>query len=251
MRIMIAEDEQRARQGMERLIESIEGDYEIVASVSNGQTALEQILELRPDLVFVDIKMPFLDGLSLIRAVRSHSLPTEFVVVSAYADFQFAQESISLEVAGYLLKPAAREEVEKVLQKVSAKLENRRFYSVRETKDLRGKYPDAHPLILRALDIIQDGYAGKISQRKLAEELGLSPEYFSYLFNKNTGVTFSAFLREYRIEQAKRLYDSGARDRKDIPYAVGFSDAKYFNKVFREVTGQTPAEYLSNCQKNI
>ena len=141
MRIMIAEDEQRARQGMERLIGSIEGDYEIVASVSNGQTALEQILELKPDLVFVDIKMPFLDGLSLIRAVRSHSVPTEFVVVSAYADFQFAQESISLQVAGYLLKPAARVEVEKVLQKVAAKLENRRFYSVQETKDLRGKYP--------------------------------------------------------------------------------------------------------------
>lgn len=251
MRIMIAEDEQRARQGLEKMIESIGDGHEIVASVSNGQAALEQILQLRPDLVFVDIKMPFLDGLSLIRAVRARSVPAEFVVVSAYADFQFAQESISLEVAGYLLKPAAREEVEKILRKVAARLQNRHYYSVQEPMDLREKYPDAHPLILRALDILQTGYAGKISQRELAEELGLSPEYFSYLFNKNTGVTFSAFLREYRIEQAKRLYNSGECGRREVPYAVGFSDAKYYNKVFREVTGQTPAEYLLNCEKNI
>lgn len=251
MKILIAEDEQRARQGLEKLIAGIEGDYEVIGTAANGKTALEQILEKRPDLVFVDVKMPFLDGLSLVRAVRARRLPTEFVVVSAYADFQFAQESISLEVAGYLLKPAAKEEVEGVLKKVAARLENRRFYAVQERKSLREKYPDAHPLILRSLDIIESGYAGKISQKELAAGLGLSPEYFSYLFNKNTGVTFSAFLRDYRIGRAQEMYRSGSCDRKSVPYAVGFSDAKYYNKVFREVTGKTPAEYIQDCGKSI
>ena len=137
MRILIAEDEQRARLGLEKLIGGIEGDYEVIGSAANGQTALEMILEQRPDLVFVDIKMPFLDGLSLIRAVRARRVPTEFVVVSAYADFQFAQESISLEVAGYLLKPAARGEVEEILRKVSARLQNRGFYPPQEHRKLR------------------------------------------------------------------------------------------------------------------
>lgn len=243
MKIMIAEDEQRARLGLEKLIQGI-GGHEIVGTASNGQMALEMILRLKPDVVFVDIKMPFLDGLSLIRAVRAHSLSVEFVVVSAYADFQFAQESISLDVLGYLLKPAAREEVDALLQKAAARLEAKRYYPAREARSLREKYPDSHPLILRALDIIQSGYAGKISQRELAKELGLSPEYFSYLFNKNTGVNFSAFLREYRIERAKALYRSGEVDRREVPYAVGFSDAKYFSKVFREATGMTPAEFV-------
>ena len=243
MKILIAEDEQRARLGLEKLIQGI-GGHEIVGTASNGQMALEMILRLRPDVVFVDIKMPFLDGLSVIRAVRAHSLSTEFIVVSAYADFQFAQESISLDVLGYLLKPAAREEVDALLQKAAARLEAKRYYPAREARSLREQYPDAHPLILRALDIIQSGYAGKISQRELANELGLSPEYFSYLFNKNTGVNFSAFLRSYRIERAKALYRSGEVGRREVPYAVGFSDAKYFSKVFREVTGMTPAEFL-------
>ncbi len=249
MKIIIAEDEQRTRQGMERLIASIEGDYEVIASASNGQAALDMIVQLKPDLVFVDIKMPFLDGLSLIRSVRSKSVSVEFVVVSAYADFQFAQESIALEVAGYLLKPPTREEITKILKKIEVRLAKKQVYSVQEQWSLREKYPDAHPIILRALDVIQSGYTGKINQKNLAGDLGLSPEYFSYLFNKNIGENFSAFLRNYRIEQAERLYCTGECTKKEVPYAVGFSDAKYFNKVFREVTGKTPAEYIQNCEK--
>jgi two-component system response regulator YesN len=246
MRIIIAEDEQRTRQGLAKLISSLDGDYEVVATASNGQIALDLILQMKPDLVFVDIKMPFLDGLSLIRAIRARSMTTEFVVVTAYADFQFAQESIALGVAGYLLKPPAREEVEQVLHKTAAKLEKQQVYSGEYSWNLREKYPDAHPVILKALDMIQAGYAGKLSQKKMAEDLCVSPEYFSYLFAKNVGETFSAFVRSYRVEQAKRLYRTRECDRKEVPYAVGFSDAKYFNKVFREVAGVTPSEYLQH-----
>ena len=111
------------------------------------------------------------------------------------------------------------------------------------------KYPDAHPMILQALDIIQSGYAGKISQKKLAEDLGLSQEYFSYLFGKNIGENFSTFLREYRIEQAQYMLREEICDQRDVPYQVGFSDSKYFKKVFREVTGKSPSEYLSEIKE--
>lgn len=87
---------------------------------------------------------------------------------------------------------------------------------------MRDKYPDAHPMILQALDIIQSGYAGKISQKKLAEDLGLSQEYFSYLFGKNIGENFSTFLREYRIEQAQYMLREEICDQRDVPYQVGF-----------------------------
>lgn len=244
MKILIAEDEQRAREGLRKLLESISGDHEVVAQVSNGQTALEMILQLKVDVVFTDLKMPFLDGLSLIRAVRAHRLRTEFVVISAYADFEFARQAISLDVVEYILKPLSREEVEGVLKRLHSRLEGSWHCGSRSHSGLREKFPDAHPLVLRALDMIQSGYAGKINQKDLAKQLGISPEYFSYLFSKHIGETFSTFLRNYRIEQAQELYRSGSCDRKDVPYAVGFSDAKYFNQVFRKVTGVTPTEYI-------
>lgn len=250
MKILIAEDEQRTRQGMERMIRGIEGKYELLGAASNGQMALDMIMQMKPDTVFIDIKMPFLDGLSVIRAVRSQGMSTEFVVVSAYADFEFAQQSIELEVAGYLLKPPTKEEVRNILKKIEDRLNRKHSYTVQKEMNLRDKYPDAHLLILRALDIIQDGYAGKISQKELAGSLGLSPEYFSYLFNKNTGENFSTFLRNYRIEQAQRMYCTEECDKHEIPYAVGFSDAKYFKKVFKEVTGKSPSEYVKDITKS-
>lgn len=247
MRIVIAEDEQRAREGLSKLLHTIPGDYELVGQAANGQAALEMILRLRPDVVFTDIKMPFLDGLTLIHAVREQQLSTEFVVISAYADFELARRSISLGVAEYVLKPVTREDIERTLYRLRQRIDSGRRYSVQETQSLREKYPEAHPLILRALDMVQSCYAGKINQRELAEGLGISAEYFSYLFSKNIGETFSSFLRTYRIQQAKELYRNGNCERKDVPYAVGFSDAKYFNQVFRKVTGKSPTEYLYEC----
>lgn len=155
------------------------------------------------------------------------------------------QQSILLDVAEYILKPITRADVVNALARVERRIQGKRSYSVPKAVELREKYPDAHPLILRALDMIQARYAGKINQRELAEELGISPEYFSYLFSKNVREPFSAFLRRYRIERAKELYRTGSCDKREVPYAVGFSDAKYFNQVFRKITGMSPSEYLS------
>lgn len=91
MRILIAEDEQRTRQGLVRVLQSLRDEYEIVAQASNGKAALEMILEQKPDVVFIDIKMPFMDGLSVIEAARAQGIKAEFVIVSAYADFDFAK----------------------------------------------------------------------------------------------------------------------------------------------------------------
>ena len=246
MKILIAEDEQRAREGLARLIGTIPVECEIVGQASDGQQALELIHTLRPDVVFTDVKMPYLDGLGLIRAVHAMKLPTEFVVVSAYADFELARQSISLGVAEYLLKPVTLEELDQVVLRLSQRLQGKASFHSKQKKNLREQYPNAHPLILRALVMIQEGYAGKINQRDMAEDLGISPEYFSYLFSKNIGTTFSAFLRDYRIERAKELYRAGSCDRKEVPYAVGFTDSKYFSQVFHKITGMTPSEY---CQE--
>ena len=115
MKIIIAEDEQRAREGLSKLLQTIPGDYELIAQAANGQAALEMIMRLKPDVVITDIKMPFMDGLALIQAVRAQQLSAEFVVISAYADFELARQSISLGVAEYILKPVTREDMERTL----------------------------------------------------------------------------------------------------------------------------------------
>ncbi|MCF0134121.1 MAG: response regulator [Blautia sp.] len=243
MRIVVAENEQRARDGICRLICSIEGNYEVVAQASNGETALELIEQLAPDVVFTDIRMPYMDGIELIEAVRERRIKTEFAVISAHADFQLAQKCISLDVTEYILKPVTKGEMEKVLLRLDARIKGQNVYPKRENESLRQDYPEAHPMVLRALDIIEKEYNGRINQSDLAETLGISPQYFSYIFSKYIGEGFAAFLKKYRIRQALKIMDDGEEDMTVVAYQVGFSDVKYFYKVFREVTGKNISEY--------
>lgn len=242
MRILIAEDEKRASRGLRNLLESISEECEVIGEAANGKKAFDLIKALHPDAVFTDIRMPFMDGIALIKAVRGQGMDTRFVIISAYEEFELARQAISLGVVDYLVKPLTLDEVEEVWRRL-----NETEYAVKvcsaEEPELKSQYPDAHPYILKALDIIQCSYATKINQKDLAETLGISPEYFCSLFNRDVGESFSRFLRRYRIERAKVLLMTEAVPKDQIPYSVGFSDPKYFYKCFKEETGVNMTEY--------
>ncbi|HZJ82820.1 MAG TPA: response regulator [Clostridia bacterium] len=247
MRIMIVEDEQRARRGLRDMITSISDKYEVVSEALNGNRALELIPTIKPDAVFTDIRMPYMDGISLIKAVNAMNIDTEFVIISAYEQFEVAREAISLNVTEYLVKPLTYGEVKDVLKRLEDKK------SISKSKSLialRKRYPNAHLTIIKALNIIEKCYASKISQEDIAQTLGITPEYLSYLFHKEIGNTFSRFLRDYRIEVAKSLLLNEGVPRRDVPYCVGFSDPKYFNKVFRDTVGQSITEFMKANRLN-
>ncbi|MGI6018831.1 MAG: response regulator transcription factor [Marvinbryantia sp.] len=247
MRVIIAEDEKRASRGLHSLLLAVSEDCEVVAEAADGQKAFELIKILQPDVVFTDIRMPYMDGIDLIRAVRSQGMDTKFVIISAYEEFNLARQAIALGVIDYLVKPLTLEDIQKVWERLevsgitSACAEDTGY-------NLKSKYPDAHPLILKALNFIECSYATKISQRELAEKLGISAEYFSFLFSRDIGANFARFLKEYRIEKAKELLDEGSTPTDQIPYSVGFSDPKYFYKCFKEVTGMKMTEYKRTRQ---
>ncbi len=246
MRVMIVEDEQRARRGLYNLIASISEEYEVVSEASDGRKGLELILTVKPDVVFTDIRMPYMDGLALIKAVKSMGLKSEFVIISAYEQFETARQAISLGVKDFLVKPVTYEEVEAVLER----LNEREYRKLKDSvKDLEKQYPEAHPLILKALRIIENNYAARINEEYFARCLGMTKEYFSYLFHRDIGITFTKFIKNYRIQVAKCLLLNEGLSKEDIPYSVGFSDSKYFYKVFRDIAGVSVSEYLKNLSR--
>lgn len=242
MRIIIAEDEQRSRRGLRELLCTISDRYSVVAEAADGKKALELIQIMKPDIVFTDIKMPYMDGIELIKAAAAAELHAKFVIVSAYEEFKVARQAISLGVKEYLVKPIIYDEVKELMERMEREKET--GVKTEKAIKLKEKYSNIHPLIKKTLQFIEVGYASKISQKELADSFGISQEYLCYLFNKEIGVTFSKFLRDYRIEVAKALLLSGEISREELPYSVGFSDTKYFNKVFRKETGMSITEYL-------
>lgn len=240
MRLMIVEDEQRARRGLKSIINTVTQEHEVVAEASNGQSALELLKAIKVDVVFTDIKMPFMDGLSLIREVRNLGLDTKFVIITAYEEFEYARKAISLGVTDYLVKPLIMEDITGVLETLSVK-ENKKQES---TVSLCSRYPDVHPVVSRALKRIESGYAEALGLKEISKELEVSPEYFSSLFKKNTGESFVRFIRNYRIEIAKTFYCFGNVPKDEVPYKVGFSDEKYYKRVFKEVVGTSVSEFI-------
>lgn len=238
MRIVIVEDEKRAARGLRSLLERISGDNTIVGEAPDGISAFELIKKEQPDLVFTDIRMQFMDGLALIKAVREYGLDTRFVIISAYEEFDYARAALKLNVTDYLVKPVTEDEVRQVMEHLKTHEKEQS-----QEKRLRDVYPLAHPVILKALDAIEKDYSSRISQKELAEKLGVTAEYFSYLFAKDVQETFSRFLRRYRISKACEQLDAGEESAETIAYRVGFSDMKYFYKCFKDETGQNLSEY--------
>jgi two-component system response regulator LytT len=115
MSAIIADDEQLARAELRFLLEEI-GDVEVVGTAENGLEAVELIRKLDPALAFLDIQMPGLDGLSVVRRLKEQQIELPHIVFSTAWD-QFAVEAFRLEATDYLLKPVERARLEETLER--------------------------------------------------------------------------------------------------------------------------------------
>lgn len=247
MRVIIAEDEQRARRGLKSLLMSVSDEIDVVADAADGKSAMDLIKKLKPDVVFTDIKMPYLDGIELIKKIQELKLPVKFVITSAYEEFEYARQAIVLNVTDYLVKPIIMEDVVNIIEKLDQEM-----YCMDCTQIEKEKKCDhsmMHPLVRKAIQVIEKDYASKISQKELADKLGLSQEYFSSLFAKETGESFVKYLNNYRIEIARTLLKHGCHNKEEVAFNVGFSDIKYFQKVFKEICSQSVSEYCRECKE--
>ena len=120
LRVLIADDESKVCQLIEKLVDWDVLGMEVVAVAENGIEALEKIKEFYPDIVITDIRMPGYDGLDLIRLGKEEAPKAEFVIISGYRHFEYAQMAIRYGVNAYLLKPIRKDELTETLKRLSA-----------------------------------------------------------------------------------------------------------------------------------
>lgn len=118
MKILIVEDEIKTLYGIEKLITQLQGDFEVVGKARNGIEGVSLALEERPDLIMTDIRMPEMNGLEMIKTLKEQKFSCKYLILSGYADFQYAKEAMSLGSVDYLLKPITRESLDESLKKI-------------------------------------------------------------------------------------------------------------------------------------
>ncbi len=124
---MVVEDEYRIRKGVIKLLGRIKAEYEVVGEAENGLAGLEVISVCKPDLVIVDIKMPFMDGLDMLYKLKESGIKHKTIILSGYSDFEFAQQAIKIGVSEYLLKPVTVNDLEQTLKNIEKELEMERI----------------------------------------------------------------------------------------------------------------------------
>ena len=384
IRIVIVDELLLTRTGIISMIQgcSVE-DCTVVGDADNGYNALTLISSLRPDLVFTDIKLPYMNGLQLIEAVQSSGIQTRFIVLSDFDDIEYIRQSIHLGVFDYILKSNLNiktmstllkrlkqleyqspnyhvfseaqtgqnaiaehtdtddkysqqsvynevstysylEEIDCIISKVEQLLENHaindfkhtfsssmqriqsigrsiptnllcsicfmltyqfdRYYSAvgvestnwNKTSAIKKLVDGDHSceqyldfvdelhvlcitvqqsrrkpnnLMVEATQYIKKNFHDDISLHDLAANANLNPNYFSRLFSKEFGLSFSDYLTSIRIGHAKYLLTNTEGKISEISEQCGYNSQFYFSRVFKKFTGKTPAYWRKNTER--
>lgn len=118
LKVIIADDEDKICQLIYKLIDWEQLGMSVVGIAHNGVEALELIRTLAPDIAITDIRMPGFDGLEFIEQVKEYDIPVEFIIISGYQHFEYAQKAIKYGVSDYLLKPISKDELFGTLTKM-------------------------------------------------------------------------------------------------------------------------------------
>ena len=145
-RILLADDEEEVRKAIIRNIDWESLGFRVAGDADNGEEALEKIEQLKPDVLMTDIRMPYMDGLTLAARVRQKYPSIKILIFSGYDDFEYAKQAIKLNVTEYILKPVNSQELTKILARVRDCLDEE-IEQRRNVRLLRESYLNSLPIL--------------------------------------------------------------------------------------------------------
>lgn len=184
-RVMIADDEPIVAKAMMTLIDWKELDCEVICAASDGQEVLNQLESAIPDILVTDIRMPGADGIEIARYIKEHALKVKVIILTAYADFSYAQQALKYNVVDYITKTGAFEGLVNAVNKAKSQI-----VEVQDvvSRIVKGEIKKAGEAFLRftAAQLCSDYSANSM---------------------KSSGISIQNECKRFLKEQGKTLYD--------------------------------------------
>ncbi len=239
-RVMIIDDEMSARRLLQVSIDWQSLNMVLVGEAESGIEAINIIDELRPDIVFVDISMPFMNGIEFIEVAIKRYTDLMIIVLTGFDDFEYARQCVRLPVVEYMLKPIVRQEVTEVLTKIKEELDKH------NTRTQETGQETTTSDIEKIMQYLRDNFTdSSINLTSVAQHFGFNPSYLSRKFKQETGKSFVEFLIKCRMERAIGLAGT-SKKMFCTANAVGIPDPNYFGRCFKKYTGSSYSDYVSS-----
>lgn len=239
---LIIDDEKPAQIAISALGSWHDLGIELPFTANNGKDGLFSMRELHPDIVFVDMQMPLMNGLEFLKTASAEFPGTKFIIISGYDYFEYAQSGIKHGAIDYLLKPVVEDELNSALKKAVELLNNDR-----NIEDIQPIPKDSHIPPEKIAEIIKDyidqNYCQDIKISMFSEKYFFSKEYLSRLFKKKYSSGIYEYALTLRMERALALLQDRNLQIQEISERLGYSNNNYFSKAFKNYFNVSPSDY--------
>lgn len=241
--VIIAEDEELLLHSLAKKVEALDVNFEVIGKAQTGVQAYELVSQFTPDLVITDIRMPEMDGITLLQKIREKFPLIDFIITSGYSDFEYAKNAIHLKVTEYLLKPVDPDELKDALISLKNKyeLQQSSFDDIFNTNTAHNT-PCQIAAILK--DYLLQNFNKDINFNLIANNMNYSPSYLTKIFYQYYECSPSKYLISLRIQKAQHILSHNPDlSIRQVGESVGYEDQGYFSRIFKKQTGLSPLEY--------
>ncbi len=244
-RLLIVDDEKDICENIKLLLDWSRFNIGAVYTATSFERAVDIALDVKPDLVLVDVNLGGHLGYELIARLREMGLTASFCMISGYDDFFYVQRSMKAGARDYLLKPINTRDLETYLTKaivseLGGTLPEQKQSAAQIDEVSNRPYHDFSNITNKVILIIKNDCGANLSLAVIGDMFNMSSKYIGRVFLKDTGLKFTEYLMVYRMYTAKRLIETTQERISDIVVKVGYSQPNNFYVHFNRLFGYSP-----------
>lgn len=241
-KVIVADDEDKIRNGITKLIRYYDIGFSVCATAKNGLEAIELTKEHLPNLIIMDINMPFINGLEAIKTIREINSNIKIIIISGYDKFEYAQQALEYGVSSYILKPFDNNDFKNTLLKLKSSFKEIVTDSL-QINDMNLSSSCKTSMI----NYIKTNYTNPdLSLSKLEDIFNLGRTSIASYIKRETNMTFTDYVTYLKINRAKELLLHSDISINKISELLGFNNQHYFSSFFKKHVGVSPLQYKNN-----